>query len=251
MSTTRRRAPITRAPAATPAPRRGRLLLAVLAVVVLVAAGVWAVYFSSLLAIDDVQVKGTTTVDAATVKETAAIQLGEPLARLDTDAVVARVGELAPIRTVDVARKWPHTVVVTVTERTPALVVMRGGKAEIYDESGVQFRTVDPGDPAVAGVPLLASSSTPTPTQVTAVLTVVRALPDPVAARLSTVTADSLDTITLLLDGGDVRVVWGSTERGARKAEVLTALMKTPALLYDVSAPDVPTTSGTPDPDES
>ena len=40
----------------------------------------------------------------------------------------------------------------------------------------------------------------------------------------------------------DRTVVWGSPERGDRKATVLTALMSRRADVYDVSAPDAPTT---------
>jgi cell division protein FtsQ len=36
--------------------------------------------------------------------------------------------------------------------------------------------------------------------------------------------------------------MWGSAEASERKAEVLTALMRLRAKVYDVSAPEAPTT---------
>ena len=41
-------------------------------------------------------------------------------------------------------------------------------------------------------------------------------------------------------------VVWGSTERGERKAAVLAVLLARKARVYDVSAPDAPTTRSDP-----
>jgi cell division protein FtsQ len=38
-------------------------------------------------------------------------------------------------------------------------------------------------------------------------------------------------------------VRWGSAEDSARKAEVLTVLLRVPAAVYDVSVPELPTTS--------
>jgi cell division protein FtsQ len=37
-------------------------------------------------------------------------------------------------------------------------------------------------------------------------------------------------------------VLWGSVDRGARKAAVLAVLVTRRAAVYDVSAPDAPTT---------
>ena len=43
-----------------------------------------------------------------------------------------------------------------------------------------------------------------------------------------------------LRDGASVR--WGADEGAVRKAEVLQALLRYKAKVYDVSSPDVPTT---------
>ena len=40
----------------------------------------------------------------------------------------------------------------------------------------------------------------------------------------------------------DRRVLWGSSERGPRKAAVLAVLLAKKAAVYDVTAPDAPTT---------
>jgi len=58
---------------------------------------------------------------------------------------------------------------------------------------------------------------------------------------LVSLTATTLDDVTLTLRSGDT-VRWGSAEQPEFKAEVLHALMKRKADVYDVAAPELPTT---------
>lgn len=214
---------------------RLRALLVAGAVVVLVVAAVWALFFSSWFTVDDVEVRGVSVLSADDVLAAAAIRSGTPLVRLDGERVTDRIAALAPVDEVSVARHWPHTVVITVVERQPALAVPSDQGFTIYDHEGVAYlETIAPPD----GVPRLATEDADD-LAVQGVLTVLGDLPDPVATRLVTVRAETPDSIELDLTG-DVVVVWGSAEEGARKADVLVALMKQPGRVYIVSAPDAP-----------
>jgi cell division protein FtsQ len=71
---------------------------------------------------------------------------------------------------------------------------------------------------------------------------VVAALPTGLRASVSTVTATSHDDIVLTLAAGPT-VRWGSAEQSDRKAAVLAALLTVKAVSYDVSAPDLPTST--------
>ena len=93
---------------------------------VLVAGGVWLVLFSSVLAVQDTEVRGTEVLSAAEVADVAAAPHGVPLATADLAAVQARVEDLAPVESAEVSRAWPHTVRVDVTERTAVAVVRAG-----------------------------------------------------------------------------------------------------------------------------
>ena len=75
-------------------------------VLVLAGAGalVWVVWFSSLLAAEDVTVDGLDTLEAAQVEEVAQVPLGRPLARLDTVGVEGRVGAMERVESVRVER---------------------------------------------------------------------------------------------------------------------------------------------------
>ena len=99
--------------------------LAVLAALAIVSGAVWAVGFSPALAATGVEVRGVVVLTSDQVAEVAAVPLGLPMVRLATGPIAGRVTTLSPVATVDVTRRWPHTVVITVTERHPVYFLRR------------------------------------------------------------------------------------------------------------------------------
>jgi cell division protein FtsQ len=214
-----------------------RRVLAVLAAVALVAATVWLVFFSSALAVTGVEVTGTSVLSEAAVAAAADVQLGGPLATADLAAVQARVEDLAPVASAEVARAWPDHVSIAVTERQAVAVVSREGHWQGMDEDGVLFRTY-PSRPA--GLPQVDMRAT-TPIDVLAeAAAVVGALPAEVLRRVEYLDVGSIDSISLHLKGGST-VNWGSADESADKAEVLGVLLEHRARTYDVTAPGRPT----------
>ena len=140
------RAPITRKPIVQ---RRmtGRLLLVIALAAVAIGVAVGR-FFSSLLAIRVVEVNGLSTVPKETVIDAAGIKIGQPLARLDTGDATSRVADIPAVAHVEVTRQWPHTVVLTVTERKPAIAVPHGTAYAIYDATGVSSGLLPPRRPA-------------------------------------------------------------------------------------------------------
>jgi len=227
--------------------RRRRLrLLAIGASVVVIAAVVWAVLFSSLFAVRDVDVVGLSEESAldgrAQVITAASIPVGEPLARLDSTGAQDRVLELPWVQEVEVRRAWPGSVVLAVTERTPVAVVespnpfdpdgepVRQG----VDESGIVF---DPPGGLWLTDPVIRGEARAIPEAVA----VVASIPADIERRVRDVQAVSPDDIRLRL-GNDAIVRWGNAQEPEFKAEVLTALLPRRAKGYDVSAPRLPTT---------
>jgi len=226
--------------------RRRLRLLVLVAAVAAIAGLVWAVLFSSLLAVRDVEVIGLSQEAAleggAQVITAAAIPEGEPIARLDTGSAAARVAALPWVDGVEVRRAWPNSIVLAVTERTPVAVVesvdpfdpdgepIRQG----VDESGVVFDP--PGglwltDPVIRGEPRAIPEA----------VAVVASIPEDIERRVRDVQAVSPDDIRLRL-GNDAIVRWGNADEAEFKAEVLAALLPRRAKGYDVSAPRLPTT---------
>jgi cell division protein FtsQ len=214
-----------------------RLALALL-VVGLVAGSVWVVFFSSHVTAREVDVVGSRTIPDAKIERAANVPVGTPLARVDLNAIVKRVQPIDAVRDVKVARGWPHTVRITITERTPIAVIDQGSGLEALDSQGVSFggykarpkhlplvRT-DPGTPGEA----LKEGAK-----------VVAALPSGIAGRVDAVEVASVDEIKLVLRSGR-KVVWGSAEDSDQKAEVLAVLLKQPGNQIDVTVPGRPTT---------
>jgi cell division protein FtsQ len=221
--------------------RRSWLRWLVGTVVVLLLGGmVWLVLFSSVLAVSSVEVRGNRTVPQATVLRSAAVPTGTPLARVDTGAIADRVRQITAVADVRVSRSWPDRVVLTVTERAAVVAVTIGERYELVDAAGVSFRITDR---RPDGLPQAKVGGPRREVTLRSVVAVSAALPDQLRGRVRLISAASPDSISLDLDSG-VKVVWGSAERSGRKAEVLLALMRRPAEVYDVSAPDLPVTQG-------
>ena len=92
------------------------------------------------------------------------------------------------------------------------------------------------------GLPLVSAPVDAGAPALRAALDVIDVLPPAVAADVRQVRAASPDDVRLQLSK-DRTVVWGSAERSARKAAVLAVLLTRRASVYDVSAPDAPTTT--------
>ncbi|HET7433029.1 MAG TPA: FtsQ-type POTRA domain-containing protein [Nocardioides sp.] len=207
------------------------LLLAV------VVGGIWTVWFSSVLAVERVDVSGETTLTRADVLTAARVPVGDPLARVDIAEIASRVRALAVVRTVDVTREWPHAVRISITERTPIAVVDIAGQLKGLDSEGVVFRSYARQPPAL---PRIQISSETTQDALREGAAVVAALPDTLAQRVDHLQVDTIDEITLVLRDGR-EVVWGSSEDSDVKAEVLAALLRQKGHTFDVSAPGQPT----------
>ena len=221
---------------------RRRTRLVVLATVVTLAllagAAGWLVLGSRVLGARSVEVVGEGRLTADQVVARAEVPTGQPLARLDTDAIAARVAGLAPVLRVSVDRDWPSTVRITVVERTPAAVKAQGSGWVLVDRSGVVFDTVDK---RPRGLPKVSAPVDEGPAALRATLDVLDALPPAVREQVREVRAAGLEQVTLQLRRGR-SVEWGSTERSDRKAAVLAVLLTRKATVYDVTAPDSPTT---------
>ena len=216
-----------------------RPLLIVLASIAAVAGLVWLFFFSSVLAAETVEVTGTDVVTPTKVKQLAAVPIGEPLARIDTDAIQARIEDLAAVKSVDVSRCWPHKVCIDVTERQAVAVVDKEGNLWGLDEAGILFRQYD-GRPL--GMPLAHMAATTSTDALAEAATIVSALPSSLAKRVDFLDVRTVDEITLELRSG-ATVVWGSADQSASKARVLVPLIEAEpdATTYNVAVPGKPT----------
>jgi cell division protein FtsQ len=231
---------LTGAPA-TPGPARGRwsnrrLTLVAAAVVATAVLLVWAVGFSPLFAVRHVRVMGASGAAGEQVRTAAQVADGAPLLRLDTAAISARVERVPVVASAHVDTSFPSTVTITVALRVAVGYLHVDGGYRLMDRTGTQFQTT-----AVAprGLPELALPTGALAREAgAAVATVAAALPAALRAKVASIQAFDPAAITVLLR--DDRVIhWGSAERSADKAAVVSALLTRPGRVFDVSNPDL------------
>ncbi|WP_367136715.1 cell division protein FtsQ/DivIB [Saccharothrix sp. HUAS TT1] len=211
-----------------------RRIGAILAMLV-VTAVVCTVWFTPVLGVREVDVRGTAELTADEVRQAAAVESGTPLVQLDVDAVAGRVRELPRVAGVTVERVVPGTVRLTVDEREPVGVVVAADGAHLVDATGKDYATVvQPPD----GLPELKAAQD----AVAAAVAVLTRIPEGLRAEVLSVAADSPSDVRLALSGGR-EVRWGSSDDSPRKAAVLDVLMTRKGSVFDVSSPELPTVS--------
>lgn len=198
----------------------------------------WVVGWSPLLAVQEVRVQGATSVPAEQVRAAAGVELGTPLARVSADAVVARVGAIPAVGSVEVRYGWPHVLVLVVTERVPAAyVAVAGARFQVLDAGGVAFRSTSTRPAGLAELTAAGAARA-------AALQVLTELPVALSGLVRQVQAGSADDVVLTLADRTV-IRWGGVGLPERKAAVASALLAQRPRVIDVSAPELPTTRGT------
>ena len=229
---------------AAAARRRPRLLIGIgVALLLLLGLVVWLGWFSSVFTATAVEVRGASGAAAAQARQVAAVPLGGPVMRVDTDAVQERLVAGKAWREVSVSRSLPHTVVIDVTPRVAVLAVRgAGGRVELVDAEGVVFaRVASP----PAGVPVVASGATTvTRAGVTAALQALGSLEPALRRTVSGVTVSEADQVSFRLKVKDATktIVWGGSGDGATKAKLVAVLVSQPGSTIDVSVPGSPVT---------
>ena len=217
---------------------RLRLVLA-LAVLALIGAIVgWLVLFSSVLSVKGVDVEGNELLSTEQVMSAADIPTGVPLARADISAIRDRILRLPAVESADVSREWPDRILVRVEERVAVAVIERGGTLRGIDATGFQFRSYAK---APRKLPRIRIGDETEDEAIAEGAAMVASLPGSIARKVEYVELRTIDQIALRLRDGRT-VEWGSAEKSADKAAVITVLLRQKAEVYDVSVPGQPTT---------
>lgn len=204
---------------------------------------VWLGWFSSLVVVKQVEVRGVTAAQAAAIRKAAEVPMGVPLMRVDTGLVVERLERDRTLRDIRVSRQLPETIVISGTPRVAVLAVRNTrGQVEVVDAEGVVFRTVRT---PPRGVPLVtAGSELVTASGLRAALQALAALKPALRAEVSGVMVTAADqvTFTLRLKSGNRTVVWGGLGDAQTKARLVEILANEPGTTIDVSVPESPVT---------
>lgn len=222
--------------------RRSWRLIALVAAVVLVVLSAILV-FTPVLGVRTITVVDGDAATNSAVASAVAQFRDEPLLRVDADAVSAAALAAAPAAAdVSIRRTFPGTLQVTVQMREPVMSVALGGKIQAIDADGVIYAGV-----VSNAVPRLTVKQSIAPVDRMALIketaAVVGGLPPALVTQINRVQILTRDDIRFTLSKDRV-VRWGSGQETARKTAVVVPLLESvKADVYDVSAPDLPTTS--------
>jgi cell division protein FtsQ len=191
--------------------RRLKRFAVALAIIAVLVAALVATQ-TPLLDVDRVRVDGVTHSDAAEVRRVARIERGDTMVGVDAGRAAARIEGLPWVAQATLARRWPGTIEIHLTEREPlAVVEVVEGRVALVDKDGrvlAVTRQPPPGLPEVTGVSSRRiAEGAELGRGARDALTVLRALGE----RLSgVVTSVSSDLDAALADGGEIR--FGSTD---------------------------------------
>jgi cell division protein FtsQ len=214
-------------------------------IVVIIGLVIWAVWFSSIFAVDQFRAVNAndselTQQQVMEIRAKAGVTAGDPIALVDADTAAREVAELPWVQSVEVRRGWPNEIVIAVETRTPVAKVSTGVGEIAVDSSGNTFESTD-----INGLPRIDAEGE----ALVAAVEVLVSLPENLSSKITGISAVSRDNVVFTLKSG-ATVRWGSSEEADFKAQVLDALLTRRAEIYDVSAPELPTTTNEKGPKE-
>jgi len=200
----------------------------------------WVLMVSSYLAAEKTDVAGTRQLSERDVLAAADVAFGTPLLTLNLDEIHDRVAAVPEVAAVAVHRSWPNTVRISITEREALAVVRDDADWWSMDKEGVLFGKSTARTELPPGLPIVKVAGDD-PDTLGEVAAVVHALPPSLITKVKSVTAQSMDSITLQLQGAR-KVMWGSSADSQRKTQVINLLLaQSRADIFDVSVPQQPT----------
>jgi cell division protein FtsQ len=207
----------------------------------------WALLGNRLLVVRSVTVTGTHLLAPAQVIAAADVPPGTPLLSVDAGAVTRRVEAINLVASATVRKDWPDRLVITVTERVPAMAVrMAGGGYDLVDSTGVLVRYAKAKPAALpVFVTSLSGAGLRGNPQAVAAAAVLAELQPWLSRQVAEVTAAAAPAgplqVTLSLRDGKT-VQGGSAGNAAQKNRELSVLLPGQVSDVDVSAPGTVTT---------
>ena len=238
--------------------RRRRRVLGYGLLAIALAVSVAYLIRTPLFGLSAVRVDGTRTVTQEEVVEASQVRLGEPYLGLDLAAIRARVAALPRVAAVRVARDYPSSLRITVSERPPVASVSSGSVFWLVAADGTVLDAASrrpAGLPYVAAVPLpegiRPGSRLPPGNELANALTALGGMAPQLKRQVTGVNARSLDSLEFTLKDGS-RVLYGlAADQPAKDAAVLLVRRTLKregreAQRIDVRNPSAPTVRATP-----
>jgi cell division protein FtsQ len=203
------------------------IALGTMAATIVLAVGVTQ---SPVLDVDRITVTGTAHTSPDAIRAASGIRSHQPMTAVDLDRARRGILDLPWVQTVSVGRRWPASIRVVITERTPAAAVAAGPAGfALVDRTGRVLETTPvpaPGFVVLAGVPPAGGAGTSLAPEAGDALKVATSLLAPLAPKVAEVAATP--------DGVELRLVAGGKVRLGPATDLLAKLVAADTVLSQV-----------------
>ncbi|RLP82824.1 FtsQ-type POTRA domain-containing protein [Mycetocola lacteus] len=218
--------------------RRRRAWLIGLGSVAVVALLALIVSYTPILSVRKIEVRGTDRLSASALEHKLSGELGTPFPLVDQSAIKAVLTEFPLIESYRVESSPPSTLILRIVERTPVGVVAVDGGFELVDAAGV---VIERTGEKPADYPVITVDRAKSMDAFRAAAAVLRAMPEDLRAKVSSIGATTRDDVTFGLVDSETVVLWGDASDGVVKAKLLEALMRAQpdAQRFNVTSPEI------------
>lgn len=192
----------------------------------------WSLYQARWFVTENVTINGLSRLTAEQVAAAAAVPLNEPLISQDVNGIKERLSAIPEIKVALVERGWPHTLIITITERNPVAVAATAGGFNLIDDEGKNAGAVTAPPPGL----LVIAAAPDSPAMVEAIKVLAQL---PADWQVTGLAAASQDSVVVNLASG-AQISFGTGEAADQKVKVAQALIKQNYLTINVSAPNAP-----------
>ncbi|WP_241519697.1 cell division protein FtsQ/DivIB [Bifidobacterium callitrichidarum] len=221
-------------------------VLAALAGIAVLAGLTWLLFFSTVFRLETgaISVTGANEwVSAQTIHAIADKQAGKSLFLVSTNDVANQLKDIPGVSEAKVSRRFPKAMSVEITAQKPAAMLKSGDTLTAVDAEARVLNSVSSKD--VDGIPVIEVKDVETSLKnrsVKEALTILGALPESMRQQITKVTAETQDSVTTTLDGGERVIVWGDSSQLKLKMAVVDKIINDPNVIgerhqVDVSAP--------------
>ncbi len=220
-----------------------RLAIAVLGVAAL-SALIWLLLFSPMLRLEasQIRVEGANEwVSEADVRAIATRQAGRSLLLVNTSRMTSSLSDIPGVTSAKATKHYPHGITVTIQAQRPAAMLKASeDKLTAVDAKARVLNSVD--GASVNGIPVIEVDNVEEGLKnrsIQEALKILDELPESLRTQITKVSAETQDSVTTELNGGEHVIVWGDSSNIKLKKADVDKILGDPNVIGDKTQVDV------------
>ncbi|KAE8128326.1 MULTISPECIES: cell division protein FtsQ/DivIB [Bifidobacterium] len=221
-------------------------VIAIVGSIVVVCGLVWLLLFSSVFRLDAAQITvsgGNEWVSEQRIRDIADRQIGKSLFLVSANEVTSQLKDIPGVTDATAGKRFPRGMAVVVKAQKPAAMLKTSTGMTAVDGQGRVLNSVN--GASADGIPVIEVSDVDKGLSSRAVresLKILSSLPENMRKSITKVSAQTQDSITTELNGGDRVIIWGDASQLDLKKAVVDKIINDPTKIgdkhqVDVSAP--------------